>query len=141
MPDLWRPVPEFPGYWASWHGKIIGLRGTILRPAPTPRGYLHVDMWRDGAPGFNRLAITVYVHDAVTAAFLGPKPEGLEVCHLNGDNGDNWLGNLAYGTHSQNMQHSIEHGTYRGGFTDPEVARSAWEKSALQRRNFPAQTP
>lgn len=118
--DLWRPVPGFPGYWASWNGKIVGLRGKALKPSATTGGYLHVNMWRDGAPGFSRLAITVYVHDAVATAFLGPKPEGMELMHLNGDNQDNWLGNLSYGTHAQNVRASIEHGTHFSPFRKPQ---------------------
>jgi len=51
------------------------------------------------------------VHQAVAAAFLGPKPEGLIVLH--GPNGkfDNRPENLSYGTHSQNALDKHRDGT------------------------------
>ena len=39
---------------------------------------------------------TVLVHRIVALAFLGPRPEGLEVSHLNGDDRDNRIENLCY---------------------------------------------
>lgn len=46
------------------------------------------------------------------AAFAGPCPEGLEVRHLDGDPANNRLTNLCYGTHSENVQDSLRHGTH-----------------------------
>jgi hypothetical protein len=45
-----------------------------------------------------------YVHDLVLLAFVGPKPEGLEVCHGNDVKADNRLQNLRYDTRSANAQ-------------------------------------
>jgi hypothetical protein len=45
------------------------------------------------------------------AAFVGPCPEGMEVCHNNGDPTDNRMENLRYGTHSSNEQDKLIHGT------------------------------
>jgi hypothetical protein len=44
-------------------------------------------------------------------AFAGPKPNGLETRHLDGDHSNNALANLAYGTHAENMQDALRHGT------------------------------
>ncbi len=50
---------------------------------------------------------TLYVHQLVAEAFIGPRPEGQVVRHLNDDPLDNWLENLEYGTHEQNMKDSV----------------------------------
>lgn len=51
--------------------------------------------------------ISPRVHDLVAQAFIGPKPEGQYVRHLNDDPCDNWLDNLAYGTAIDNAQDRI----------------------------------
>jgi hypothetical protein len=52
------------------------------------------------------------VHSLVILAFVGPRPDGEQVRHLNGNPADNRLTNLAYGTQSQNQQDSLRHGTH-----------------------------
>lgn len=46
----------------------------------------------------------------VVAAFIGPRPEGLQVCHNNGVHYDNRAINLRYGTPKENSQDSVKHG-------------------------------
>ena len=52
------------------------------------------------------------MHRLVLAAFVGPLPEGKEVCHNNGNPGDNRLENLRYGTKSENNLDRVKHGTH-----------------------------
>ena len=58
---------------------------------------------------------TVYVHHAVAAAFLGPRPAGAQVRHLDGDASNNASTNLAYGTAQENAQDKHRHGTHLAG--------------------------
>ncbi|WP_341702630.1 HNH endonuclease [Ferrovibrio sp.] len=51
----------------------------------------------DGASKKKRL-----VHQLVIEAFVGPRPDGLEVCHGNGIKDDNRLENLRYDTPAGN---------------------------------------
>jgi hypothetical protein len=51
------------------------------------------------------------VHALVAAAFLGPRPEGMQVRHGDGSKDNNHLSNLCYGTASDNVRDSIAHGT------------------------------
>lgn len=69
---------------------------------PYPRVGLNVD-------GTQRV---VAVHRLVAAAFLGPRPAGMQVCHTNGDPTDNRLTNLRYDTSSANNYDQVRHGTH-----------------------------
>lgn len=47
-------------------------------------------------------------HIAVAHAFLGPRPEGKEVNHIDGNKSNNHFSNLEYVTHSENIKHSYD---------------------------------
>lgn len=89
-------------------GRRRTVKGRQLEPSVRTTGvaYREVSLWRDGKGD------TKKVHSLVAEAFLGPRPEGADVCHMDGDPGNNAVSNLCYGTRSDNMQHSIEHGTH-----------------------------
>ena len=55
------------------------------------------------------------VHRAVMQAFCGDCPEGMEVAHLDGDQTNNRLSNLAYVTPTENNSHKVGHGTQPKG--------------------------
>lgn len=44
-------------------------------------------------------------------AFVGPCPDGMEVCHNDGNPENNRVENLRYGTRSDNMRDKRKHGT------------------------------
>lgn len=101
--EEWRPISGFPGYEVSSLGRVVSHRGREPREiGAVVSGYLRVRLSRRD----------VAVHALVAAAFIGPRPEGQEVRHLNGNPLDNRVQNLAYGTHSENMQDSLLHGTH-----------------------------
>lgn len=52
------------------------------------------------------------IHHLVAQAFIGPKPEGMEVRHANDIRDDNRAENLSYGTRSENMYDSIRNGSH-----------------------------
>lgn len=56
-------------------------------------------------------SLTKEIHVLVMLVFAGPRPEGLEVRHLDGVKTNNRLENLAYGTKSENMEDAIRHGS------------------------------
>jgi hypothetical protein len=127
--EQWRPIAAYEGYFeVSSLGRVRSLprvimrrngapqtiRGRVLCQQPMSNGfYPKVDLSRDG------VSRTRPVHRLVGEAFLGPRPLGLETRHLNGDGFDNRLENLCYGTHTENMQDAIAHGTH------PSVALKA----------------
>jgi len=77
-----------------------------MKPAPNPDGSLYVNLSRDGKYK------SFKVHCLVALTFIGPRPEGLDVRHLDGDQVNNNLANLAYGTRSENAGDMVLHGTH-----------------------------
>jgi hypothetical protein len=51
------------------------------------------------------------VHRLMAIAFLGEPPPGCEVCHNDGDGTNNVLSNIRWGTRSENILDSVQHGT------------------------------
>lgn len=106
-----KEIPGFPGQYATEDGLIYSNRSGELRLKPQrldTKGYLRVNLRDDSMPVKNK---QVNVHTCVLLAFVGKKPEGMECRHLNGNRYDNSLSNLRWGTHSENIQDQIRHGT------------------------------
>lgn len=119
----WRQHPVYEFYEVSSCGRVRSIdayrpakrrsgteyvrfvKGKELKPALTPNGYQFVSVWKDG----QRHQVTV--HKLVCETFHGPKLEGMEVRHLNGDKTDNRAENLAWGTRSENNLDRQRHGT------------------------------
>lgn len=107
-PEEWRPVAGFPHYEVSDLGRVLsrqGLQPRVLKPGPG--NYPSVTLCGPG--GVRR---TATLHSLVTEAFIGPRPEGQEVRHLDGNRENNTVANLAYGTRSENAFDRVRHGTH-----------------------------
>ncbi|WP_158710499.1 NUMOD4 motif-containing HNH endonuclease [Streptomyces flavochromogenes] len=108
---IWLAVPGYENsYEVSSQGQVRS------RPRPTTRGgILKAKVGRVGYPRVslcaNGVQRTWLVHQVVAVAFLGPRPAGQEVRHLDGDPLNNAVSNLAYGTRSENAQDKQRHGT------------------------------
>lgn len=53
------------------------------------------------------------VHSLVAEAFLGPRPEGYDIDHINSTKTDNRAENLRYVTHTQNMRYFYKNNNNR----------------------------
>lgn len=110
--EKWLPAVGWEGFYEiSSAGRVRSLprRGTpgvVLKPAAMkPYGHLHVDLWARGGHE------TRTVHSLVAEAFIGQRPDGHEVRHLDGDAANNrWPDNIAYGTSSENGYDVVRHG-------------------------------
>jgi hypothetical protein len=113
--EVWRDIPGHEGrYQASSLGRIRSLdrtvtqlgrwgrpftrklKGQVLRPAGNkynPHPYVVLGHGHAGSP----------VHQLVAAAFLGPRPEGCDVRHIDGDATNNRANNLCYGSRTENI--------------------------------------
>lgn len=120
--EEWRDIPGWEGmYQASDHGRIRSLDrdieakgvsggtrhypGRIRKPHTGEFGHQFVSLFNA------RRETRRSVHSLVALAFLGPRPEGLYVCHNNGNASDNRPENLRYDTASANNYDMAKHGT------------------------------
>lgn len=62
------------------------------------------------------------VHRLVAAAFLPPPPAGCTLIrHLDGNNSNNHVENIAWGTHAENMEDMVRHGRSNRGRRNPNA--------------------
>lgn len=99
MAEEFRPVPGWVGvYEVSAIGQVRSIRtGRVLKHTVSGDGYHRVNLKADG----RRESRTV--HRVVAESFIGERPAGHHIRHLDGDKDNNRLGNLAYGTASENV--------------------------------------
>lgn len=105
MKESWKPVVGHPGYEVSSLGRVksrIGREVRILKPGIASRDYPRVVL-------SGRIGRTV--HSLVAEAFLGPRPNGKQIRHLDGNKVKSILANLVYGTPAENAADSIRHGS------------------------------
>mgnify|MGYP001809888964 CR=1 FL=1 len=120
--EHWLPVVGFEGaYEVSNLGNVRSLSrqikmkdgrtryksGVCLKPRPNPAGYLRV--------GLGGNARDRYIHALVAEAFIGPRPKGLDVNHIDGDKTNNAVDNLEYCTRKVNINHAVKLGLIQPG--------------------------
>lgn len=121
--ENWRDVPGYEGrYQVSDQGRVRSLDhrvrvvckgvettrlspGKLLKPGPSGDcGHLSVAIGKGNS---------VLVHILVMMAFVGPRPDGADVAHGDGDPTNNRLSNLRYATRTSNNQDMVYHGRRR----------------------------
>jgi len=110
--ETWVSVENYEArYKVSSQGRVLSLMPygrpgrKILKPGMDEAGRPHISLYSGG----HRYK-TAKVCVLVAQAFLGPKPEGTEICHGDGDPSNNWVTNLRYDTHLANGEDMIRHG-------------------------------
>lgn len=112
--EQWRPIAGYEGlYEVSSLGQVRSLdrvvvlgntrkgverklKGKILKQHKDKTGTWYVNL---NNCGLSRTS----VHSLVARAFLGPTPEGKEICHGEGGRDNHAVFNLSFKTHKQNM--------------------------------------
>lgn len=128
MEEEWREVPGFPGYAVSDQGQVRGRTGGVLKPHSDATGRQRVDL------GGKRHRRAARVHTLVLEAFQGPRPEGHEASHLNGDASDNRAANLAWESHADNVARKRDHGTHVQGERSPLARLTEAQVREIRRR-------
>lgn len=110
--EIWKSLPECTSYEVSSFGSVRRVkpgRGTRamrqINPSKDAGGRMVFNISVNG----NRKQIKL--HRAVAQAFFGPCPDGCEVAHLDGNQKNNAVSNLAYVTPKENNRHKVAHGT------------------------------
>lgn len=118
MTEEWRDIPGYEGYYQV---SDLGNVRSLDRWVAGPRGrdvfvpsrvisqkrngpYPQVGLFKDGT----RRHLTTHV--LVALVFIGARPEGMQVCHNDGDKQNNNVANLRYGTPRANGLDTVAHG-------------------------------
>lgn len=122
----YRDISGFPGYrvgsdgtvWTAWErfypkgvGRVgvqylIGSSWVEMKQNKMGKyGYLDVQL-SNGVKSVHFL-----VHRIVLESFFGPRPEGMECAHEDGNPGNNDIGNLSWKTKKANQADRVRHGT------------------------------
>lgn len=95
----WREIPNFKGWLINELGEVKDTKGNIIKPRSDGHGYAQL-----------RKVTNLSVHRAVMLAFK-PEEKQVLVRHLDGNKHNNRLDNLAWGTHKENSDDMVRHGT------------------------------
>lgn len=118
--ERWLPLPGYDGYEVSSFGRVRSLdrlvphkdgrvrrqRGKILKGGVNRYGRRHVTLC--AGERYNSKTIAPLVLET----FVGPRPDGMECCHNDGNPLNDRLENLRWDTKSANQLDQVLHGRH-----------------------------
>lgn len=125
----WTGILECPDIFLCWDGRVASFRNGKARVLKGTRcgQYLAIDV-----PPRRQ-----YIHTLMCEAFHGPRPEGQQVRHLDGNRDNNAPSNLRWGTPRENNMDKVRHGTTAAGERNPNAKLTPAEVQDMRdlRRN------
>jgi len=108
-------IPGATGYALSADGLVwtcktnrggIGVRWKTLKPKiDRTTGYLSVNFWESNKKR------TLLLHSLMLEVFIGPRPDGMQACHNDGDKSNSAIENLRWDTRQGNEADKVKHRT------------------------------
>ena len=133
MEQQWRHIPGWEGiYEVSDDGAVRSIPRTVhfadgrVRHFPGQARATYADGF-----GYRKVTLTAgqrcertHIHVLVAAAWIGPRPAGMHVCHTDGDHLNNRCNNLRYDTPAGNVADTARHGRFnpRKRLSEADVA-------------------
>lgn len=109
VPKGFLPIPGYAGYFCRKDGAVGSTKKDgcflIRKHRIDSRGYPLIDIMIP-----NERGRPMAVHKLVMLTFVGPRPAGSQVRHLDGDRSNPSLKNLKYGTFQENVEDRRRHG-------------------------------
>lgn len=97
-------IPGYSNYYITITGNVYSKRKNgykKLKNMLGKRGYFVINLKQQ----------LIFVHKLVLMTFIGPRPDGMECRHLDGNKLNNNLSNLVWGTSKENHADRKLHGT------------------------------
>lgn len=141
--ETWKSSDTFPGYAISTLGRVKSLKRRVAASVPgfaehrmrsvaekvlaqrITRNYMYVDL-------NIRPRKTIAVHVLVAHVYHGPRPEGMQVNHKDGDRLNNRPDNLEYVTPKANMQHALSLGLLKSHIGEASSQAKLTNQQALE---------
>lgn len=133
--EEWKTIKVFDDYEISNFGRVKSFKryknGKILNYYDDSHGYLFVKLYINGKSDNKR------IHRLVLETFVGINPDKPFCNHIDGNKENNYIENLEWCTHSENMKHAIETGLINNkGEESPNFGKSRseeWKKEQSKR--------
>lgn len=143
--EEWRTIPGNTDYAVSNLGRVLSkervvtnrngvsavIRERVLKHHIDGGGYPVVSLRKD-----RKKTPPVAVHTLIMLAFIGPRPEGLVVCHGDGNPANSILPNLRYGTYVENMNDAKVQGKTTAGERNAMAKLNCEKVREIKRRCF-----
>jgi len=122
---------------AGWTDYELSTDGQVRRKGKIDTRKLYTDKngYKTVCLSQNGKAKVVRVHHLMLDTFVGPREEGQEARHLNGDPGDNRIENLEWCDHRTNCLDKLKHGT-NGQKLTPDDVRTIRKRIVAGDRNL-----
>jgi DNA-binding NarL/FixJ family response regulator len=112
--EVWKTVEGYEGlYEVSNLGRFARLKNgeRFIRRINYATSYPSVSFLKRNC---DKTQKSMTLHAVVAKAFIGARPDGCIIRHLDGDRYNAKASNLVYGTVEQNVEDSIKHRIYKG---------------------------
>ncbi|MFQ5735127.1 MAG: sigma factor-like helix-turn-helix DNA-binding protein [Planctomycetaceae bacterium] len=146
-------IPGHPGYAASEDGRIWSAWRFTGRPQL--KQMIRKDAWKELKPDIRRIdgrrRFTLkaadgtyrrkYASHFILETFVGPRPDGMEACHNNGDCTNDSRDNLRWDTSKNNKADMAAHGTRPSGERHPNAKLTDRDVTVVLQRRREGETP
>ncbi len=147
--EIWKEVPETNGiYFVSDFGNIKRVKSSSGKDIEKyPKCGIYTDGYKSIWLHINGKFSYKKLHQLVALSFLGPRPEGLVVNHMDCDKLNNKPSNLEYVTRAENVAHAVRNHRFpsKKGQTNPnarlsdrqtEVIRRVWKEKKVSQNEL-----
>jgi hypothetical protein len=128
--ERWRPIPDWPYYEVSDHGRVRSFLTMNRRNNPRiiggyvqKSGHITVCLYRNNGAESWRPGIQALV----LLAFVGPRPPGMQACHNDGNPANNFWKNLRWDTPRNNKLDLLQHADNPFKLNETAV-RAIWDR-------------
>jgi hypothetical protein len=120
--EIWKPIIGYEGFYSiSNFGRVrrdcggaANTHAGFMRKGNKSNRYVEINLSKYGVSKKYRTHALVAIH------FIGPRPVGMEINHIDGNKYNNFVKNLEYVSPKENMAHAQKSGLLRCAFGEKQ---------------------